>query len=381
MALTERQRAEREHYIGGSDAPAIAGVNPPRWAQPIDVYLEKIGEAPPRDESGGRGRMMALGSLMEEVVAGLAGEAAQVRWRRPARTYRSRRYPWAAGNVDRIAQWSASSAIPPGSLLEAKWSQRADGWGTGWQMNDDGSIIAPPKLEVPLHYLVQVQHYLAVADRKVAILAVLLGYADFRWYRIARNDEIVGWLMQLEEEFWREHVEKREPPEPDGSEAWSKHLRRSLAESQPAQLVATPEQQALAAQLRQALLNERAAAQARARVEQLLQRSMGTAEQLIFPGGSITWRQNRPGLKVEWEALANRLLRQAYVLGDDGPEFNDWLLERLPREWPKTKKAQSELIREVATHLELTSTTPGARPWAPKFDEDQEEDTDAAATA
>lgn len=370
MSLTDQQRAERQHYIGGSDAPALAGVNPPRWSQPIDVYLEKVGEAEPRPSS----RMMAMGSLMESVVAELVTEAIGLRWRRPRGTYRSKRYPWAAANLDRIGMYD-TPLFPRQVLLEAKWGQRTEGWGESFAI-DEAAVIAPDRLEVPMHYLVQVQHYLAVTGRPAAILAVLLGYADLRWYRIWPHERIIDWLMELEETFWRDNVLARVPPEPDGSEAYGKHVRRLYADSSEVELVATPEQQALTTQLQQAIRNERAATRARAEIDQRLQLSMGPAGRLLFPEGAITWRRNRPTLKVQWEELATELLGYAYT-----GLVTDPLTALLPQAWPTTKKARAELVRKVARALALASEEPGARPWKPEFNSEEESDdasTDSA---
>ena len=37
----------RRTYLGGSDTAAILGLSP--WKSPLELYLEKIGEAPEQD--------------------------------------------------------------------------------------------------------------------------------------------------------------------------------------------------------------------------------------------------------------------------------------------------------------------------------------------
>lgn len=347
MSLTQQQLEERRAYIGGTDAAALAGVNPPRWAQPIDVWREKVEPAVARPPSG----MMALGTLMEELVANLATEATGTRWRRPGAPARSKLYPWAGGHLDRTALYDETSygAGLHRALLECKWSMDRDEWGP------QGT------LQVPVRYAVQVQHYLAVTGRPVAILAVLLGYADFRWYRLERNDDLIRWLMELEERFWRDHVLTRVPPEPDGSEGYARHLRALYPESDGQEAVATPEQQAMVEGLREARLAREAAAQLEARMAQQVQASMGTTERLIGPGWRVSWRQSAPRLSVEWEELATRLLEQAY------PQAVPTGID-LPEQWPTTKKARAELVRRVARELGLAHEEPGTRPFRPEWD-------------
>jgi putative phage-type endonuclease len=351
VSLTAEQLEDRRAYLGGTDAPALAGVNPPHWSQPIDVYLEKHGLAPERPQS----KLMGLGQLMEELVASLATEATGMRWRRLGRAVRSREYPWAGGHLDRVAlDYQAHLSVDevePGlerALLECKWAQSSRGWG------EQGST------EVPLHYAVQVQHYLAVTGRPVAILAVLLGYADFRWYRLERDERLIASLMQLEEAFWRDHVLAGVPPEPDGSEGYGAHLRRSLAQDAGTSAVMTPEQQALARELHQAKAAVAAARREEARLAQALQLSMGDHAELVGPGVRITWRQNRPSRKVRWSEFAMELIRQvrAHSLGEWEP--------------PTTKKAREELVREVAASLELVDEEPGARPFRVEFEDEEE---------
>lgn len=352
MALTEKQREDRRAYIGGSDAPALAGVNPPGWAQPIDVWSEKVGLPVPRRES----RMMDMGSRMEALVAELAGEALGVRWRRPQGQYHSRTYPFAGGNVDRIGYvpdpQPGIATFDRAAILECKWTARRDGWGPSFH---DLSINPEPqpKLEVPIHYAVQVQHYLAVTGREVAVLAVLLGYADFRWYLIERNEPMINGLMELEERFWREHVLTEIPPAPDGSESYGRHLRRVLAQDDAIEAVATREQALLAAQLHEAIEARKAAAREEARIGQELQQSMGHTAKLVGPGFTINWRTSKPSQNVQWEEFATALIRQA-----DG--------ERVPA----TKKGAAEYVRTAARNLGLITEGEPSRPWKPAFDAD-----------
>lgn len=357
-------------FIGGTAAAALAGVNPPRWAQPIDVYQQLRGEAAERGQS----RMMAMGHLMEELVASLFTEATGINVGRPARRAErtcsylhpeggctavlSKLYPWAGAHLDR---WTGD-----GALLECKWSERRDEWGPGLAAGtveqptvilrpDHPDYVAPV---VPLRYAVQVQHELAVTDRAVGYLAVLLGYGDFRWYALWRNEAMIGQLMELEERFWNDNYLAGVPPEPDGSEAYGRHLRRRYAADEGEERVATPEQARLAEQLRTA---KRHLAQAELEVErhaQAVQHSMGSTAKLIGDGFTITWRQNKPTVKVQWKPLATTLAERLEVA-----------------DWPKTKKAQEEYMRQVARGTGHLVTEPGARPFLAEFasDESQEE--------
>lgn len=349
--LTPAQLEERRAYLGGTDAAALAGVNPPAWAQPIDVYLEKVGLTEARPSS----TMMSMGQRLEPVVADMFTEATGIRLRRWARTVRSKEYWWAGGHLDRWAD--------DGAIFEAKWTMGKDEWGPG--LGNDGTPEAPVLIpapgdasyqpRVPARYAVQVQHYLAVTGRPLAYLAVLLGFGDFRWYALHRNEAMIANLMEIEEQFWREHVIPRVPPEPDGSEGYGRHLRALYAQDDGAEAVATPEQQALVADLRGAKASVAAAGQLEARVTQLLQDSMKATSKLVGPGFAITWKQTKPSVHVDWEALATMLAE--HLEADD---------------WPTSKKDQAEYMRKVARSSGLATEKPGARPFKPTFDSDEE---------
>lgn len=370
-----------ELFIGGTAAAALAGVNPPRWAQPIDVYLELTGQAPPKSTS----RMMGMGKLLEPVVAGLFTEATGIGLRKPPTTRRtcplctadghactaarSSVYPWAGGHLDR---WAAD-----GLPFEAKWGQGRSEWGEGLGVGTvaEPVLIPAPYDEsyrpvVPARYAVQVQHYLAVTNRPGAYLAVLLGYGDFRWYVLWRNERMIANLMELEERFYRQHVLAGVPPEPDGSDGYGRHLRSLFAPGEELERVATPEQAALADQLHGLLAEEARVGRAVAAAKQRLMLSMGDTTKLVGDGYTISWKPQKPALRVEWEALATALLK---LIVDEG--YSAFA----PEGWPKTKKAAAQLVRERALAWELAAyDEEGTRPFKPEFDSD-EEGTDATA--
>jgi predicted phage-related endonuclease len=360
VALSPEALLERQAYIGGTDAAALAGVNPPGWAQPIDVYLEKRGEAPERRGSSA----MSMGHLLEPVVAALFTEATGLRLRRPAKPVRSRLYPWAGGHLDRWAE--------DGLPFEAKWAMRSADWGPGlgWGTPEAPVVIPAPDDDeyqpvVPVHYAVQVQHYLAVTARPTAYLAALLGYGDFRWYAIHRDEALIGTLMQLEQRFWEDNVLAGVPPEPDGSESYSRHLRRLHATSTDDEVVATPEQQAILEALRAGRTEVAAGAALVAKLEQRLQLSMGAHGRLVAPGAHVSYQHTKPRLVVEWEGLVEALLREQAELA---------VAQGAPVAWPATKKAVAEYVRTVARAYGKAHDEEGTRPFRVMFDSDEKAD-------
>jgi len=355
-------------FIGGTAAAALAGVNPPSWSQPIDVYLELTGQAPPKATS----RMMGMGNLMEPLVADLFTEATGISLRRPAarpdRTCSylhpeggctaslSQQYPWAGAHLDR---WASD-----GASFEAKWAMGKSEWGPGLGSGTlEAPVIIPAATDpdyrprVPLRYAVQVQHGLAVTGRPLGYLAVLLGYGDFRWYALWRDERMIANLMELEERFMRENVVPRVPPEPDGSEAYGKHLRRLYSGDDGLEVVATPEQAAMVGVLHDARKAREQAERIEAEAAQRVQRSMGAAAKLVGLGFSISYRQGAERQKVRWQELATDLTRGRVI--------------DLGGTWPTTKKGEAEAVREFAREHGLVDTEPGTRPFVVTFDEEE----------
>ena len=192
MALTAEQLEMRRHGLGGSDAGAVAGLSP--WKSPVEVYLEKVGEAPPPEEN----EAMYWGTVLEDTIARAYAERTGQKVQRRTQTLVHPRLPWMLANLDRVI---VGDKRGPG-VLEIKTAGRPDGWGE------------PGTDEIPDYYMAQVAHYLAVTGYAWARLAVLIGGRDFRVYDIPRDEELIEALIEIERRFWEGHVERRVPPDP-----------------------------------------------------------------------------------------------------------------------------------------------------------------------
>ncbi|KMT21573.1 hypothetical protein CLCY_2c03350 [Clostridium cylindrosporum DSM 605] len=187
----------RKNGIGGSDVSAICGLN--KYKSPIGVYLEKV----EREVQGQEQSEAAYwGNRLEEIVAKEFTKRTGKKVRSRNVILQHKDYPWMLANLDRVV-------VGERAILECKTANSflAKEW--------DGE-------EVPAAYILQVQHYLAVTGYKTAYIACLIGGQKFIHKTIERDNEIIEYLIEMEKEFWVNHVEKREPPKIDGSEASSK---------------------------------------------------------------------------------------------------------------------------------------------------------------
>ena len=53
----------------------------------------------------------------------------------------------------------------------------------------------------PHHYMLQLQHYLAVLDYSYGYVAVLIGGNTFKYYLVERDDYVIDNIIQAEAEF------------------------------------------------------------------------------------------------------------------------------------------------------------------------------------
>lgn len=176
----------RRRGIGGSDAPAVAGLS--SWKTPLEIYLDKIGESVNEESPD-----MRRGTLLEPAVRQMYCDATGLEVIQPNEFIRNPDYPFAFVNLDGIAGNNR--------LLECKTSRNRAGWGE------------PGSDEIPIAYMAQVQHGLAVARLDVADVAVLFGDFDFAIFTIEPDREFQELLFECEARFW-ERVIKRIPPDP-----------------------------------------------------------------------------------------------------------------------------------------------------------------------
>lgn len=180
--------AARRAGIGGSDVAAILGLSP--WNTPLDVYLEKLGELPPTEETPA----MHWGSTLEPVIL---DEFQRQTGQQVARNLPMTRH---ADHPHMIAHIDGMTA--DGAIVEAKTARSDHDWGE------------PGSADIPVYYQTQVAHYLAVTGARIAYVPVLIGASDFRIYQVDRDDSFIADLIDAERSFWHEHVVARVPPAP-----------------------------------------------------------------------------------------------------------------------------------------------------------------------
>jgi len=196
----------RRDCLGGSDAPAILGVDPYRTAG--DVWAEKTGRLPITDDDRDDDLSpKLLGSVIGPLLVNLAAKrllgkpvAMEVFYRHPTAPM--------GCSVDGIC-------FDPAVLIEAKTAGLLGPAGSSAAYGEDGSD------EVPEPVMVQVHHNLAVLDAQPdvpiiqdVLVPVFIGGRGLKVYKIHRDPALVTQLYEFETDWWRLYVEgDRCPPE------------------------------------------------------------------------------------------------------------------------------------------------------------------------
>jgi putative phage-type endonuclease len=189
----------RKQGIGGSDAAAVCGIG---RRTPYQVWADKVNPNVPEELE--EPEYMRWGKLLEEPVRQEFEQRTGIEVHRFPRMVRNSDYPFMLANVDGLI---GDPAVKLTAVYEGKTTRLAN----QWTMNDDGSV------NVPLDYVVQGMHYLAVLELERVFYACLIGGQELRIAEVELNPNLVADLIEIEDGFWRKVIEQ-EPPEVTGAD-------------------------------------------------------------------------------------------------------------------------------------------------------------------
>ena len=193
--------ARRECGIGASEAAAVVGVSP--WMTPMELWRLKVGAAQAKDLSGSAA--VSRGVRMEPVLRDLYAAMHPhytVDYHAYDILYQEDR-PWLFATLDgevsddqgRRGILEIKTSSPNGKIGWAKWDGR-----------------------IPDNYLTQILHQmLATGYEFVDLMASLEnmdGDLSIRTYHFERAEQAdnMAWLLEREEDFYKNHVLTGTPP-------------------------------------------------------------------------------------------------------------------------------------------------------------------------
>lgn len=192
----------RKTGIGGSDAGTVCGMNP--YSSPMKLFYEKTNDEITELDN----EAVRQGHDLEDYVAQRFMEATGLKVRRSNYMYRSVEHPFMIADVDRLV-------VGEDAGLECKTASayNADKWKDG---------------DIPLHYIMQCYHYMAVTGKRTWYIAAVILGREFVYRKLVWDDELIAQLIQAEEKFWKEHIVSGVIPAPDGSEICEAVLKQNF---------------------------------------------------------------------------------------------------------------------------------------------------------
>jgi putative phage-type endonuclease len=272
--------AERRKGIGGSDAAAVCGLSP--FTDPLQVWLDKTGQMPPREMTLPQKAGIALEPIIrDEYASKMHVEVVKVpmAW--------SAEFKWMLVNLDGYIP-----SLKAG--FEAKSSESYEGWGK------------PGTDQIPMFYKVQVYHGMIVTGLRIFHVAVLIRRRDFWVYEVPFDARYAQAIIETERLFWHEFVLKGVAPKPGDLDSMSEILRQMFPrEKRPLFESLHPGVMDL---LRRAFKAKRALQEADRSYRAVKNETMfllKDAEGIKVPGiGQAKWTKNADGQQVDWHAVS-----------------------------------------------------------------------------
>lgn len=272
-------REARRHYIGGTDAAAIAGIS--SWASPLSVYMDKVMPEQVEDKDS---LPMRRGLWNERFVADEFCRAnPQFVVYHPKPIVRT---DWgfpAGASVD----FMVAEVTKPRTPVAGLETKMALSYYSRRQWDEERG-------ELPDAYFVQVQWYLAVTELPLFYSAADVGDDRLRVVKIAADQAVQRNLIERCASFWRSHIEAQVPPEPIGTDADARALRHMYPDTIPDPPLVFDEADLGSAAILKTYLTEKAVADEHAtkaeEAKQRLQKLMGENETAILGGYRLAWK-------------------------------------------------------------------------------------------
>jgi len=273
----------RQTGITGTDAPAILGEHPNK--SPLDVWISKFEDPGDKTVDPALAERWRLGHLFEKPVAMAYAERTGKRFE-PAGFRRHPEKEWLIGTPDFLIQNEKK-----GLEIKTANSYMARFFGDG------GSD------EIPVHYLLQCAHYMAVLDYPAWDLAVVFPDFSLKIFNLYRDVELEAMMLEAEERFWLQHIVPKEAPPVDGSMACRQYLMKKYPDAGKTLRPATQEEAKIIHdyQTLQESLKE-IEAQKKYLENQIIE-AIGPDLGLAFGDSKITFNMVKGRKKTDWEAL------------------------------------------------------------------------------
>jgi hypothetical protein len=205
--------AARRRYLTASDAASVLGHSP--WRSRLDVWLDKMGQAEPFEET----ERMRLGRLLEPAILRRYALDTDLTVVPNELLHASDKHPFLAATPDAIVLSGKEQA----GLAQAKATSSVSSWPDG---------------QPPLYYQIQAAVEMCVMNAPWDDFPTLIAGSDYTCPRVERHAGAEDAILSELHEFWERFVVTGQTP-PPASEGDIKTWAR-LVPAQPKKIVSLP---------------------------------------------------------------------------------------------------------------------------------------------
>lgn len=272
--LSPEQLTLRKQGLGASEVAAVLGLDPYRTA--LDVYLEKIGEAPTFEGN----RFTHWGNRLEALIA---DEYASLHPDVALKTSGTQigPEPWMLATPDRVV-FSGQEPPAAGDVWGLECKSRGhfatDLWG------ESGTDEVPHSVAVQCHW------GMVVTGMRRWDVAVLLGGNDYREYTLVYDEAIALEVVARARAFWHDHVLAKVHPPFTGAESDHKFLFRTYPTHTDEMVAATPAIGETLAMLQVVRASLKKYEEEKSQLEAQVKEFIGDRLGIEGPFGKVTWK-------------------------------------------------------------------------------------------
>lgn len=261
--------AERRKHVTATDVAAIMGLS--KWTSPMQVWLDKKGLLDTKEETG----PMRWGNRLQRPILDAYGErhGVLVHHSDPYHLQLAEGFPLLGASLDAIATPSLELRGYPVDAKNIR--QRGTDWGEAG--GDD----------FPIYYQLQLVAQMIVFPAPFADLAVLFGGQEDVDYRLHFDQDVADLVKERVAVWWERHVVGDTPPEVDGSEGLTEHLKKRFAKHSELLLPQTDEAREAARLYKLHSEEEKTAKELKAKQANILRNIIGDAAGIH---GLCTWK-------------------------------------------------------------------------------------------
>lgn len=188
---------QQQQGIGGSEVASILNVN--KWKSRFNLWTEKVGQSVPEPIDN---EFVEWGNILEPSIRAKFAKETGFKTNKCNFVLQHDEFDWMIANID--GEYKDPSKKGKG-VLEIKTTAE-------WNKSEwDGN-------HVPVAYMAQMQHYLAVTGYGYGAFAVLIGGNKYKQFFVDRDEELIELIIQAEQAFM-DAVAKGEYDQPLGGSA------------------------------------------------------------------------------------------------------------------------------------------------------------------